>query len=286
MCSVFLADVLVRDILANHFPQRDWALRKTSEGMSSKGYVATSEGTELFVKLEEHGQAAQRAAELGIAPRVLAAGIHGGTPYIVQEYLHGTHPDRAWFSRHLPQLADLILRYHNDPTLAALFGKGEAPSYVEYIDTELEDLEAQLSGLPESPYKAEISPMLAELKAQARYLEPAELVPTHADPNNNNFLLVGERIYLLDWDRASLSDPFRDVGPLLWWYVPEEKWPEFFAAFSPDVGEQGARKVYWWAAWQSGMVALWFARLGYPEFAQPFVVDFAAALHGQANPHA
>ncbi|HEX8221094.1 MAG TPA: hypothetical protein VF914_18020, partial [Chloroflexia bacterium] len=88
-------------------------MRKTSEGMSSKGYVATSEGTELFVKLEEHGQAAQRAAELGIAPRVLAAGIHGGTPYIVQEYLHGTHPDRAWFSRHLPQLADLILRYHN-----------------------------------------------------------------------------------------------------------------------------------------------------------------------------
>jgi aminoglycoside phosphotransferase (APT) family kinase protein len=254
--------------------------------MSSKCYIATSDGLELFVKLGEHEQAVRRAAELGIAPRVLAAGSHDGTPYIVQEYLHGTHPDRPWFSRHLTQLADLILKYHNDPVLAALFGKGEAPGYAEYTETELGKLAAQLSGLPESPYKAELTPLLAELKEQARQLEPAELVPTHADPNHNNFLLVGERIYLLDWDRASLSDPFRDVGPLLWWYVPEEKWPEFFAALSPDVEQQAARKVYWWAAWQSGMVALWFARLGYPEMAQPFILDFRAALHGQANPHA
>jgi aminoglycoside phosphotransferase (APT) family kinase protein len=283
---VLLADIAVNEILAKHFPERDWTLRKASEGMSSKGYVATGDGLELFVKLEEHVGAVRRAAELGIAPRVLAAGSHNGTPYFVQEYLHGTHPDRPWFSRHLPQLADLILRYHNDPALAALFGKEEAPGYVEYIGTELGDLQAQLSGLPESSYKAELSPLLNELKAQARHLEPAGLVPTHADPNNNNFLLVGERIYLLDWDRASLSDPYRDVGPLLWWYVPEEQWPEFFAAFSPDVEGQAARKVYWWAAWHSCMVALWFARLGYPEFGQPFVVDFAAALHGQANPHA
>jgi hypothetical protein len=261
-------------------------LQKAIEGMTSKCYIATSGSVELFVKLGEHGRAVRRAAELGIAPRVLASGSHDGTPYIVQDYLHGTHPDRGWFSRHLPQLAGLIRKYHHDPVLAALLGKDEAPSYVEYIDAELADLQAQLLGLPESACKAELVPLLAELKEQAQHLEPAGLVPAHADPNNTNFLLVGQRVYLLDWDRASLSDPLRDVGPLLWWYVPEEKWPEFFAAFSPGLGKQAARKVYWWAAWHSGMVALWFARLGYPELAQPFILDFRAALRGQANPHA
>jgi thiamine kinase-like enzyme len=279
-------DLLVREILANHFLQQGWVLRKATQGLTSKCFIATSDGLELFVKLEEPGHVAQRAAELGIAPRVLAAGSHDGTPYIVQEYLHGTHPDRGWFARHLPQLAALIRKYHHDPVLAALLSKGEAPGYVEYIDTLLGDLEAQLTGLPDSPHKAELSPLLDELKDRARHLEPEDLVPTHADPNYNNFLLVGERVYLLDWDRASLSDPIRDVGPLLWWYVPEEKWPEFFAAFSLGLEKQAARKVYWWAAWQSCMVALWFARLGYPELAEPFIVDFRAALHGQANPHA
>ena len=286
MCSVLHADVLVGEILAHHFPERGWVLQKATEGMTSKCYVATNDGLELFVKLEEPGQAVQRAAELGIAPKVLAAGTHAGRPYIVQEYLHGTHPDRGWFARHLPQLAALIRKYHHDSVLAALLSKGETPGYVEYIDTLLRDLEAQLTRLPDSAYKTELSPLLAELRDQASNLEPAGLVPTHADPNYNNFLLVGERVYLLDWDRASLSDPIRDVGPMLWWYVPEEKWPEFFAAFFPDKEEQAARKVYWWAAWQSCMVALWFARLGYPQMAEPFIVDLRAALHGQANPHA
>jgi hypothetical protein len=204
---------------------------------------------------------------------------------VVQEYLHGTHPDREWFSLHLPQVAALIGGYHSDPVLADLLAKGHSPGYAEHISAGLGDMAALIAQLPESPHKAELSRLLAELSDQARSLGPVGLVPAHADPNYHNFLLVGERVYLLDWEGVTLSDPLRDVGPLLWWYAPQQKWPEFFAACSTEMDEQVERKVYWWAARQSCSVALWFAGRGLLELAAPFMLDFEAALHGRANPH-
>ncbi|HEX8599258.1 MAG TPA: phosphotransferase [Chloroflexia bacterium] len=276
----------VSEILTSHFPGREWVLRKPTSGMTGESYIATSDGLELFIKFDVEAPALQRVAELGVAPRVLAAGRHEGRLYIVQEYLEGIRPEREWFSRHLPQLASLIQVYHSDPLLTALLSKGKQIKHAEHIESELKGFETQLAGLSDSLHRAELSPLMFELRDQARSFEPTNLVPTHADPNFYNFLVAGERIYLLDWDAVSLSDPMRDVGPLLWWYVPPDKWHEFFAALNVQMSDQTAHKVYWWAARQSCMVALLFAGSAYPEYALPFIEDFRAALHGQANPHA
>ena len=52
------------------------------------------------------------------------------------------------------------------------------------------------------------------------------LVATHGDPNPQNLLVSRFGITLIDWDGAALSDPLRDVGPLLWWFIPPTRWPE------------------------------------------------------------
>jgi thiamine kinase-like enzyme len=276
---------LATHILARHFPGREWLLRKPDAGLASISYVATSEDLELFVKLDADAEVVQRVAELGIAPPVVASGTHQGQTYVIQYYIQGTHPDRAWFSLHLPQLATVIEKYHHDPVLRLLLAKGKPPGYEEHITAELRYLGALLAGLPESPQRAELYSFFDEFKDQARAFDSVDLVPAHADPNYHNFLLVGEMVYLLDWEGVTLSDPLRDVGPLLWWYVPREKWPEFFAACSNEMDAQRERKVYWWAARQSCSVALWFAGRGLLEQATPFMIDFEAALHGRANPH-
>jgi thiamine kinase-like enzyme len=254
--------------------------------MTGESYIATRDGLELFIKFDVEAPALQRVAELGVAPRVLAAGRHEGRLYIVQEYVQGIRPEREWFPLHLSELADLIQVYHRDPVLTALLSKGEQLKHVEHIEKELKGFETQLAGLADPAHRAELSPLVTQLREQSRSFEPVDLVPTHADPNFYNFLVAGERIYLLDWDAASLSDPLRDVGPLLWWYVPPGKWHEFFAAFNVEMSDQTAHKVYWWAARQSCMVALLFAGSAYPGYAGPFIEDFRAALHRQANPHA
>lgn len=273
------------DILTSHYPERNWQLRKPTQGFAGTSYIASSAGRELFIKLDADVEFVRRVSDLGVAPPFVAGGTHQGKTYVIQEYLSGTHPNRDWFRHHLPEVANLVHRYHGDSVLKTLLSRGETSSYKQHVGSLLAHLDDWLAGLADSPQKATLTQLLGELKQQALDLEATDLVPTHADPNNNNFLLVGNRVYILDWDNAALSDPLKDIGPLLWWYVPQEQWADFFTLCSIQPGEQATRKVYWWAARQSGMVALWVAREGYPDFAQSFVADFKAALSQQANPH-
>src|SRR5947209_3642951 len=89
------------------------------------------------------------------------------------------------------------------------------------------------------------------LVQQAYQLQRATLVPTYADPNNTNFLVVRDRFYLLVWDGLSLSDPLRDIGLIVWWYVPRGKWSEFFTAYGMAMDDALLHKVYWWSAYTS-----------------------------------
>lgn len=285
MCRIlFYVTMFIQGILAEIFPGQAWQLRRPTEGFAGTSYIASGAGRELFIKLDADVELVHRVSDLGVAPPFVAGGTYQGRTYVIQEYLPGTHPDRNWFPQHLPDLAALFSLYHNDAVLKTLLSKGGLPSYRQHIDSLLAHLDVWLAGLVQSPQKATLARLLAKLKEQALDLEATGLVPTHADPNNNNFLLVGARIYLLDWDNAFLSDPLKDIGPMLWWYVPQEQWPGFLSLCSIKADEQATRKVYWWAARQSGMVALWIAREGYPDFAEPFVTDFAAALNQRPNP--
>ncbi len=122
------------------------------------------------------------------------------------------------------------------------------------------------------------------LKAQAQSLQPVKLVPVHPDPNTKNMLLVGNVLHTVDWDDIILSDPMRDAGQLLWWYVARKQWDEFFAAYSLPLDGALMRRIYWWAARTSFAIALWHVEHSHD--CMPFLKDFVAAIHGEGNPHA
>lgn len=113
------------------------------------------------------------------------------------------------------------------------------------------------------------------------------LVPSHTDPNNSNFLVTVNTVYLIDWDGVALSDPMRDPGLILWWYVPEDRWPEAFAHLGiPESDPQrDLSRVYWWAAVTSLKVALWIDRHdANDEAIRSFLDDFLHAERGLPNP--
>jgi thiamine kinase-like enzyme len=112
------------------------------------------------------------------------------------------------------------------------------------------------------------------------------MVPAHNDPNNKNFLLAGDRIYIIDWDDIVLSDPLRDTGLLLWWYVPGRKWREFFTTYEQPLNESTLQRIYWWGARASLRVALWYDRKRDEQAVGAFVTDFLAVLNRRQNPHA
>lgn len=123
-----------------------------------------------------------------------------------------------------------------------------------------------------------------KLKAQSKRLQAVPLVPVHPDPNTKNILLTNDSLLMVDWDDIQLSDPMRDAGQLLWWYVAQHQWHEFFEAYGVMMDDGLVERIYWWAARTSFAIALWHVEHGYD--CRAFLLDFLTATNMESNPHA
>ena len=123
-----------------------------------------------------------------------------------------------------------------------------------------------------------------KLKARSTCLDAVPLVPVHPDPNTKNILLTSDSLLMVDWDDMQLSDPMRDAGLLLWWYVAHHQWHEFFEAYGLTMNNGLIERIYWWAARTSFAIALWHVEHGYD--CRAFLLDFLAATNMESNPHA
>jgi thiamine kinase-like enzyme len=275
-----------QQILEREFHRSGWTIERPNSG-NNDAVVATHGEHRVFLKFDVDGTPLDRLAALRITPALLASSSACGRTYIIQEYVAGSYPDRAWFSRHLPDLAQFIRHYQTDATLIRLLASPESRSYNDRIAQQIVRLERGMDAARTPLLRTrQVSNAFRQLAQQAGQLQPTPLVPTHADPNNKNFLLVRDHFYLLDWDDICLSDPLRDIGLLLWWYVPRERWPEFFIASGLAMDCTLLHKAYWWSAWTSLSVALWFDTHTQDEMGvAAFLTDCYAALTYEDNPH-
>lgn len=108
-------------------------------------------------------------------------------------------------------------------------------------------------------------------------------MPTHPDPNTKNMLLLRKRLFMVDWNDVQLSDPLRDIGLILWWYVKRENWPPFFQAYGLIYDAMVIERLFWWTARTSLAIALW--QLDHKQDPSNFLQDFIAAIHRDNNPH-
>ncbi len=275
----------VRCILQEHFQRADWIVSQPADGQHKASYIAQSEEQRVFIKFNAPIDALQRLGEIEAAPRVLASGIYHDTTYVVQEYIAGRYPDRQWFANHLPFLATFIRRYHFDHQLTLLLSKTMTANYHDHIALEIAKLETQFKSLHAGvSYAPEVASAFDELKHQAPKLQPVKCVPVHPDPNTKNILLIEEKLLMVDWDDLLLSDPMRDTGLLLWWYVSQQKWPVFFQAYGLPLDEYLIDRIYWWAARTSFAIALWHVE--HDSDCTAFLHDFIAAENKESNPHA
>lgn len=275
----------IKRILQHQFGGDTWEIARSKDGMQSAGYCAQNGDRKVFIKFTSSIAALQRLGEIGVAPRVLASGSEQGKIYVVQEYITGKYPDWQWFATHLHTLASCIQRYHEDQALTTLLSKSAVLTYQEHVALDLAELDAQFSSLKADVlHTPEIIAAFAELKKQAQRLQPVRLVPVHIDPNTRNMLLTDDRLLLVDWDGILLSDPMRDAGLLLWWYVAQRQWPDFFQHYNSSLDNASTERIFWWAARTSFAIALWHVAHQYE--CTNFLQDFLAALAQKNNPHA
>jgi hypothetical protein len=182
--------------------------------------VDPASGESLFVKVMDEDaklyidvpcafEAARRASDLGIGPRVIAADADAGI--LVMQDL-----DRGWrvgtLERMLePAIVDAVMaarvRFQDGPPLARTAG---VFAEIERFYEAAQSAGAQLPG--DAPW------LVAELRfaAEAARDVPFEPVPIHGDGNVSNILIheSGE-VRLVDWDRATTADPLEDLGSFL-----------------------------------------------------------------------
>jgi hypothetical protein len=183
---------------------------------------------ELYVDIPCAFEAAQRASDLGIGPRVMLADVHAGI--LVMEDLN-----RGWrvgtLERMLePAIVDAVV------TARRLFQTGKPLPRRKSVFDEIEHFyDAVVSAKAQIPVDVEW--LVEELRFAAAAFGGLNItpVPIHGDGNVSNILIsdAGE-VRLIDWDRATTADPLEDIGSFLVEACAQE--PEARDAFVRNTG--------------------------------------------------
>ena len=258
-----------------------WRAVRAARGSSGRSFLVSNATRRLFVKLEVRVDLLHRLGEIGVAPPVVASGELAGRAFVVQELSVGRRPSRAWFGRRLDELADLMGSYQRDAALRPLL-EDHAVTAVQYGRYLALRAARQTRDENAAAFVA-VGTRVGQLPLS---VQTDELAPTHGDPNTENFLVGRAGTHLVDWDDAALMDPMRDIGQLLWWYVPPEAWPRFFDRYGIEDDPALRDRLYWWVAAESLDVALRLDDAGDGSGARAFLTDAAAALAHRPNPRA
>ena len=271
-------------LVERHAGGSGWTVTRIRNSGTGSAFVALAPGRRLFLKWPTDIRPLPRLAELGVVPPIVATGRVEGSPFLLQHWSTGAAPDRSWLRTHAGDVVTLMGTYHRDQPVRDCL----APTAVVTAEGQRS---VDLRNIRES-YAATTAPGFREpqvRQAVLRFLGHGPplnpLVATHGDPNPQNLLVSRFGITLIDWDGAALSDPLRDVGPLLWWFIPPNRWPDLLSRYGSGLSAD-PQAIQWWAARASLLVAIWLdAHSGDSPQIASFLADFLAAESGAGNPH-
>jgi hypothetical protein len=182
--------------------------------------VEKSTGASIFIKVMDRDaalyvdipcafEAAQRASDLGIGPKVIQADVEAGI-LIMEDLNHGWRVGTLECMLE-PAIVDAVIAARR------LFQTGRPLSRRKSVFDEIEHFYAAVvSAKAQLPVDAEW--LVGELRFAAAAFEGLEItpVPIHGDGNVSNILIsdAGD-VRLIDWDRATTADPLEDLGSFL-----------------------------------------------------------------------
>src|SRR6202043_867693 len=210
-----------------------WRAVKKSNGESVFIKIMDRDA-ELYVDIPCAFEAAQRASDLAIGPKVIQADVKEGI-LIMEDLNHGWRV--GTLERMLePAIVDAVIAARR------LFQAGKPLPRRKGVFDEIEHFYAvATSGRAQLP--TDVEWLVEELRFAAAAFQRLDVapVPIHGDGNVSNILIsdAGE-VRLIDWDRATTADPLEDLGSFLVEAFAQE--PEARDAFARNTGafDEGA----------------------------------------------
>jgi thiamine kinase-like enzyme len=157
----------------------------------------------LGIDRAHEAQAAHRAAQLELGPPIAA--VLDGVGTLITELVDGVHLDGAAFIDRLPEVVELVLRFHGSGSLG-----GDFPIH-RVVEWHANDAVAH--GVP-LPSTWELLHDVSQQIEEAFAASPEELVPSHNDLLPGNLLFSPSRTWLLDYEYAGMNDRYFDLGNL------------------------------------------------------------------------
>ncbi|MDR1567779.1 MAG: phosphotransferase family protein [Streptococcaceae bacterium] len=69
----------------------------------------------------------------------------------------------------------------------------------------------------------------------------------HGDVNHRNWIISGNHVYLVDWDRACIGDKLCDISYLLTHYIDKKYWKQWFYAYGKNLNAEVYPVFKWYA---------------------------------------
>jgi thiamine kinase-like enzyme len=192
-------------------------LRPLAGGITNRNFVATVDGREFVMRIPgertellgidraHEAEAAHRAAELGLAPQVVAELPDVGT--LITALVPGSHLGPAAFAERVVDVASMLRRFHTSGPLSDAF------AIHRVVERHARDAVTHGVSLPASFARLQEASMSIE---RAFAVSPLAPVPCHNDllPANVLFDEVAARAWLLDFEYAGMNERFFDLANL------------------------------------------------------------------------
>ena len=204
-----------------------WRATRKSDGESLFIKVMDPDA-ELYVDVPCAFEAAQRASDLGIGPKVMLADVQSGI-LIMEDLNHGWRV--GTLERMLePAIVDAVIAARR------LFQSGKPLPRRTGVFDEIEHFYAAVVSA-KAQVPVDLEWLVEELRFAAAAFQGLDItpVPIHGDGNVSNILISDSGdVRLIDWDRATTADPLEDLGSLLVEAFAQE--PEARDAFARNAG--------------------------------------------------
>jgi len=228
-----------------HILENGWVLEPAG-GLTGEAFIASHENKKLFIKRNSSPFLAVLSAE-GIVPKLIwTKRSESGDVFTAQKWIKGRKLEPNDMSGE--DVAKLLKKIHRSkPLLSMMKRLGKTPFSPEILLTQLQSkLNANLIK------EFAISKTIGYLEQHVPEIRPNNWAVCHGDMNHNNWMITEENeLFLIDWESAIIGDPAFDLGPLLYWYVPEGEWENWLNNYGMSLTESIYNRLKWYVYYQT-----------------------------------
>ncbi len=220
----------------------EWKVQSAG-GLTGDAYIGQKEEKRLFLKRNSSPFLAVLSAE-GLVPKLVwTKRMENGDVITAQEWLEGRKLEPEEMQR--KEVAQLLKKIHQSSELLHMLMRLGIQPMSTFEQYEMLHMDVQENHFMQR--QPEVTQGFTWLEELIHATKGQQQVVCHCDLNHNNLMITKEeKVYLVDWDNATIADPIIDFGTVLMRYIPRKDWKRWLHIYGEEKNEQLIKRMYWY----------------------------------------